>query len=365
MWRLLRDKHKGKVSKLFFAIISIAGLIISILSFIDKTDLGWHIVLGLVIFNSIFLICITIYETLIFKTGEAIESKIKKQTEQEMQRLKESQEGINTIAIKISDYIVDLVKSYNIFNFSSKEISTKFSSRLDDINRNERLLRPNQIDLDTERTNLENEYVEILINEYNHFLGNIFGPLKKILDDILKGKGLNLEVSVSLKQFNCVLDDMDNINKVKIITTFRDKDTYKHKKREIGKEESIIRENTDFSNCLSEPHFIKNNMHGHDDSYQNRREGFCKYYNCIIVVPVYCKLPNNAIHFFGYLTADVLNTDLENADILDKRMANVMNATGNIIGLYFDIVDKQWDTLLNNDFLATIYKLKYNKREVF
>lgn len=39
-------------------------------------------------------------------------------------------------------------------------------------------------------------------------------------------------------------------------------------------------------------------------------------------------------------------------------MAEIMEATANIMGLYFDDMDFQWDHVLNYDFLDTIFNLK-------
>ena len=41
-------------------------------------------------------------------------------------------------------------------------------------------------------------------------------------------------------------------------------------------------------------------------------------------------------------------------------MAEIMEATANIIGAYFDSMDYQWEYTLEDDFLDIIYKMKSN-----
>lgn len=67
-WEQFKNRYMGKIPEILSWIFNIAGLVLAILSFINNdTDLGWGVVLSIVIFNSIFLIAITIYETLLYK----------------------------------------------------------------------------------------------------------------------------------------------------------------------------------------------------------------------------------------------------------------------------------------------------------
>ena len=54
-WLEFSKKHLGKISKIVSWVFNIAGVVLAILSFVkDDYDLGWVIVLAIIIFNSIF-----------------------------------------------------------------------------------------------------------------------------------------------------------------------------------------------------------------------------------------------------------------------------------------------------------------------
>lgn len=54
-WEQFKNRYMGKIPEILSWIFNIAGLVLAILSFINNdTDLGWGVVLSIVIFNSIF-----------------------------------------------------------------------------------------------------------------------------------------------------------------------------------------------------------------------------------------------------------------------------------------------------------------------
>ena len=147
---------------------------------------------------------------------------------------------------------------------------------------------------------------------------------------------------------------------VGIITTFRDHKTYSQGKREIGIKEYSIRKNTDFTYCLTRSYFLKNNIVADDKTYDNENKDFLNYYNCTIVVPIVYRYPDRQ-HIYGYLTCDILNKDYFVDKLLDEKMAEIMVATANIIGIYFDSMDFQWEYVLEDDFLDIVYNMKKTK----
>lgn len=140
---------------------------------------------------------------------------------------------------------------------------------------------------------------------------------------------------------------------IEIITTFRDSQTYSQGKCEIGEEIYSINKNTDFLYCLTHPYFLKNNIQEDDRTYDNEHKGFLEYYNCAIVVPIKCAYPNST-YIYGYLTCDILNDDFSQQNLLDDKMAEIMEATANIMGIYFDDMDFQFKHLLDIVFLGTL-----------
>mgnify|MGYP003292787915 CR=1 FL=1 len=201
------------------------------------------------------------------------------------------------------------------------------------------------------------DYKSSMMKEFNHFLSNITNKLKYILDIALQDKGCLLETSISVKQFNRKVEDVGDIKDVTVITTFRDSQSYSQGKREIGEKAYSILGNTDFQYCLTHPYFLKNNICKNDRTYDNENKEFLEYYNCTIVVPIKYSYPDSTI-FYGYLACDIFNTDFAKDNLLDDKMAEIIEATAGIMGSYFDSIDYQWSFFLNDDFMDVFFKMK-------
>lgn len=367
-WRQLKEKYLGKISTVLSWIFNVVGLVLAILSFIkNDTDLGWGIVLSVVVFNSVFLIIVSIYETLLYKKGSSLENDIIHEKNKSIEQL--------SLQLKLSENQSDKLRYYYKYIIATLN---KFSTQLLDVNYRlqkshtdiEQMVEEyngsnSQVNETFENfiKNLKNtaymDYEHSMLKEFNHFLSNITNKLKFILDISLKEKGCLLETSISVKQFSRIVYEPDQISDIGVITTFRDSQTYSLGKREIGEEIYSINKNTDFLYCLSHPYFLKNNIQEDDKTYDNEHKVFLEYYNCAIVVPIKCEYPDS-VHIYGYLTCDILNDDFSQKNLLDDKMAEIMEATANIMGLYFDDMDYQWEYVLNNDFLDIIFNLKSN-----
>lgn len=203
-------------------------------------------------------------------------------------------------------------------------------------------------------------YKKSILDEFNHFLGNIVSKVKWILDEYLEEKEINLQASISVKQFNRIItNSMDeNLSDVGVITTYRDNQTYRSGKREVGEIRYTIDGNSDFRFCLTHNSFLKNNIKEDDQTYANEHKGHLSIYNCAIVVPIKYDYPGFT-RYFGYLTCDVLNQDLESEDILDENMVEIMHVAASIIGIYLDNMDFQWNYILDMDLLDMVYGMKY------
>lgn len=365
-WEIFKNEYLGKISRVISWIVNIAGLVFAILSFINSSaDLGWIIILGIVIFNSVFLIMVSIYETLLYKRAKTIENKITTEKDDEISKL--------TLSIKISDDLSDKLRYYykyiimtlNKFNTQLFAVNGKLAKSRDEtkVLKEKKCLNGKEVDNDVMEyiesvlKTAEDDYCRSMLREYNHFLGNVTGKLKFILDACLKSKNCMLETSISIKQFDRIVVDPNDINDVIVITTFRDSQTYSLGKREIGQKEYSISKNTDFIYCLSHSYFLKNNITSDDKSYDNENTGFLEYYNCTIVVPIKYSYPDCS-HIYGYLTCDILNDDLSKENLLDEDMAEIMEATANIIGAYFDNMDYNWEYTFENDFLDIVFDMK-------
>lgn len=355
----------GKVSKILSWFFNIAGLVLAVLSFINNdTDLGWGIVLAIVIFNSLFLIGITIYETLLYKNGAKIEEKITFEKNSEISRLESELARSNDLADKLRYYYKYIISSLNKFTTRLCEVNSKYTQSKENL---QKLIdeyvadekNDNVIEkfAKNQKETSEKEYRKSMVKEFNHFLANVTNKLKFILDTSLRGKGYSLETSISVKQFSRIVVDPQDVSDVSVITTFRDNQTYSQGKREIGSIQYSINKNTDFIYCLSHPYFLKNNIRQDDKTYDNEHKGFLEYYNCTIVVPITYEYPDYT-HIYGYLTCDILNEDSSKDNILDDKMAEIMETTANVIGTYFDSMDFQWEYIFEDDFLDIVYNIK-------
>lgn len=365
-WEEIKSKYLGKIANIISWVISIAGLVVSIVSFIkNDTDLGWGVTLAIVIFNSIFLIIISIYETLLYKRGTTIEKEIKAEKGREIAHLNQQLFSSIDLSAKLRYYFKYIIYTLNKFSTRLLAANSKYAQAKSNIEKivedygnagsgnDEKfdVLIKSMID------SAERDYRKSMLEEFNLFLGNISSKLKEVLDASLRNKDCPLETSISIKQFSRIVIDPDDVSDVVVITTFRDSQTYSQGKREVGTEKFSINKNTDFIYCLTHPYFLKNNITLTDKTYDNEHTGFLEFYNCAIVVPIKCEYPDYS-HVFGYLTCDILNPDPARENLLDEKMAEIMEATARIIGDYFDSMDFQWEYSLESDFLDIVYNMK-------
>lgn len=365
-WEEFKTRHIGRIGKITSWIISIAGLIFAVLSFFNlQYDFSEIIVLLIIVFNSIFLIIVSIYETVLYKRGSAIEEKINNEKNEAIHKLQISLKLNKDLSEKLRYYYKYIILTLSKFTTQLSAVNTKYVESEESINAlvDEYNSNGQKIDGKVEhffsdlKQKAEIEYRSSMLKEYNHFLGNITSKLKFILDASLKEKGCLLETSISVKQFSRIVTDVESVGDVIVITTFRDSQTYSQGKREIGTQKYTISKNTDFVFCLTNPYFLKNNILIEDKTYANEHEGFDQYYNCTIVVPIKYQQTDYSC-FYGYLTCDILNDDFTNNTLLDDNMAEIMEATASIIGAYFDSMDYQWKYVLEDDFLDIVYNLK-------
>lgn len=372
-WEAFKDKYLGKISTILSWAFNIISLVLAVLSFIkNDTDLGWGIVLSVVVFNSLFLIVVSIYESSLFKRGVEIEKEISQKNANIINQLNSNYSQLNnryqqsiSQRDKLRLYYKYVVSALNKYSTQLLYVNYKLEQSNEQID-NIASLAQNQDSefkshIKTLKDNAYYDYERSMVKEFNQFLSDVIKELKMILDSALELKGYKLDSSISVKQFNRIVLVTNGIptgsKDVKVITTYRDRQTYSQGKREIGQEVYSINKNTDFVYCLSHPYFLKNNISGNDRTYDNEHKGFLEYYNCAIVVPIKCTYPDSD-HIFGYLTYDILNPDFTHNDLLDDKMAEVMEATANIMGLYFDNMDYQWEYVLDDDFLDIIFNLK-------
>jgi len=350
-----------KYKKGFFSVfLGVASLILAIISMRgEESELGWKIVIALVVINSIFLITLSLYQGYLTKKSHNANIEIEKKAKLHTDFIRSLLLFSNNTMGALNKFSTQIVSINDRIQEQENEISGLEALTSED----EDVMAQIEAQIESMRKRIDNESIRLLMDEYNHFLGNVLSYLKNILDEWFSVKGLGLKVSISIKQFNRIVEGKDDINDVKIITTFRDNKTYNRKDREIGEIEYRIDANTASRYCLNKPCFIKNNISPDASDYSNENARFKEFYNCTIVAPIVCKYSDMDI-FYGYIACDVLNNDDMNKDIFDDYMGDIMIVAGKIIGMYFDEIDYQWDAIMvrheppNDDFLASIYQNK-------
>lgn len=209
-------------------------------------------------------------------------------------------------------------------------------------------------------------FQEELFSLYNRYITGTFEELTKVLGFYLPTTGMPLgsKVSVSLKLFDATYIPNGDINSIKIITAFRDKETYEAKEREIGKKHYTIAGNCDFQQCLTKESYIRNNIQDGLADYANENyPNSLRYYNSTVVVPIISDYKSEK-NFFGFLCCDTMNTDPE-VKPFDKRAADIMYAAALTIGMFFDNANACWDYIEafeKKEFLTFIHDKCYTGR---
>lgn len=403
---VFKEKYLGKIGVFCSNAIAIASLVVGIKGLKASQELSWRVVLGIVIFNSILWILVSVYETILFYKGSSLEKKLMKE-KQDLEKSLNELERVSEEALKVQEKVLDgahqqvykdlqnslcqvtsrlegrkaldkkvqyynnyIINSLIRFTGSALAIAGAMNKEIDEIEE----FKKQALSSGSSEEFVENEaklrigralerYKKSILDEFNHFLGNIVSKVKWVLDEYLEEKEIKLQTSISVKQFNRIITNSadENLSDVGVITTYRDNQTYRSGKREVGGIRYTIDGNSDFRFCLTHNSFLKNNIKEGDQTYANEHEGHLSMYNCTIVVPIKYDYPEFS-RYFGYLTCDVLNQDFGNEDILDEDMVEIMHVAASIIGIYLDNMDFQWDYILDSDLLDMVYRMKYDSR---
>lgn len=358
--------------------MSILGLYFLWLSIrMGTLTLEWYIIVAIILGNAIFLIVCSLYEGFLYKKftskmalieakhmreREKIEVKYKEQIEE---KNKESEELINDKK-QLYDDIAGLKKLNETVIITFLEITNKYNfyslklQAINDlyVNKIKNLARINKkvgviCELEEVKKMYSNDYIRSSVEIYNEFMGESTQKLKRALDNYIKTRSINLEVSIAIKQLNRIVTDIREIKNVKVITAFRDKDTYIVRNREVGKREYTIYGNTDFLHCLRNSSYINNNLL-YDDSYDNENSNYKNQYTCTAVVPIVWKY-DDTVKFYGYLTCDAYDEMQQYTDIMDKNIVYMMNSVASILARFFDDLQYSVQNMVYKDFFSELY----------
>ena len=369
-----------KIPKILSWMISLLGLYFSWFSVRSGTlTVEWYIIVTIIIGNSIFLIACSLYEGFLYKKytsqmvllrsehvrdSERIEAmhkveieksdkKIEELSNEHTQSLQEIDE-LKRLNETIISTFLEITDRYNYYSLKVQAINDSY------VNKVKRLAQVNRkiTDCDNELTEIkksyDNEYFREVFVAYKELMGECTQKLKVVLDNYLQTKNIGLGVSIAIKQLNKVVTDISEITDVRVMTAFRDNETYVQGKREVGKEEYTIYKNTDFVYCLQNSAYINNDLLN-EASYDNQNTNYNNYYTCTTVVPIVWKY-NNVVRFYGYLTCDAYDPERKYSDIMDKNVAYMMNSVASLLARYFDDIQYSVQNMVYKNFFSELYK---------
>ena len=233
-WVEFKKKYFGRIEKWMSWCVSIASLILSIYAILQKEDdIGWKVILAIIVFNSIYQIFIAVYEAIIFKRGNKIHQELE---ENYLIQIHEKDKKIKineAFLIKTNYYYKYIIGTLNKFSTQLLYVNTNYHEEkkhweaLEKIDKQENKEELKDITKKI-KANADLDYRKNMQSQFDHFLGNITSKLKEYLDASLSDKRSFCESSIAVKQFNRIVCDPDDVADVQIITTFRDNQTYSH-----------------------------------------------------------------------------------------------------------------------------------------
>ncbi len=191
---------------------------------------------------------------------------------------------------------------------------------------------------------LQNTYDDLengLFDLYKRYTSNLLTYLVKIYNSYIRLVDKNHTVAITTKLFDQPLYGKNDIDKIKVYTAFRDRETYEKKEREIGEELYTISGNADFVRCLVKEQFVINNAKKDSESYFNEHRDFDAYYNCAIVVPLRIKQEDNTYKIWGYLCCDCLNDNIDE-EVFDNESASLLFSVAQMYATFLDTLETNW-----------------------
>lgn len=187
---------------------------------------------------------------------------------------------------------------------------------------------------------------------FNRYCRNMTAGAYAQIKAYLSIKGIDQDISIAVELLEEPYDPHKNrIEDLKVYTAFRDHKTYTKfrdtpnnvKTREIGKIKYLVKENTDFVQCLSEDEcYIVNNALENDHSikYQPQR-GFIDFYNCSMVVPIRIRNSEGGNLFFGFMCCDCKN-ERGDIEVFDITSAQFLFMCAQNLGTFLETLNSNW-----------------------
>ncbi len=385
-----RKKLKGvktkkgilKIPKIVTWCMTILSLYFSWLSIKSGTlTLEWYIIVAIIVGNSIFLVICSLYEGFLYKKlssrielresehireKENIENEYKKKVneidiqngklKQEKDDLLDDIAGLNKLNEIVITTFLDITNGYNLYSLKLQAVNDVFVNKVKKLAQINKKIAEEDGELEEIKKTYDNEYIKDILDVYNGFMGESTQKLKVALDNYLRTKNVDLGVSIAIKQLNKIVTDVKEIKDIKVMTAFRDHETYVKRKREVGEREYTIYGNTDFLHCLRNSSYINNSLLT-DVSYNNENFNYKNQYTCTTVVPIVWQY-NNVLKLYGYLACDAYDSEQKYTDVMDKNIAYMMNTVASLLARYFDDIQYSVQNMIYKNFFSELYEIK-------
>lgn len=387
----MRDKEKAlakikngllKIPPILSWAMTILSLYFSWVSIKSGTlTLEWYIIVTIIVGDSIFLIVCSLYEGFLYKKftsqivlmendnvreRERLEATHKEEIEEKDKQIENLTNenvqflgGIDALR-KLNETVIatflEITNKYNFYSLKLQAINDSYVSKVKKLAQVNKKVSDGDSELEDIKKSYDGEYIKAIVEVYNEFMGESTQKLKVALDNYLKTKNIDLGVSITIKQLNKIVTDIREIKDVKVMTTFRDRETYVEGNREVGKREYTIYGNTDFLHCLRNSAYINNDLLN-DVSYNNENPSYKNQYTCTTVVPVVWQY-NSVVKFYGYLTCDAFDSEQKYTNIMDKNIAYMMNSVASLLARYFDDIQYSVQNMVYKNFFSELYTIK-------
>ena len=371
-----------KIPKILSWTMTILSLYFSWISIKSGTlTLEWYIIVTIIVGNSIFLIVCSLYEGFLYKKftsqitlkendiareKERLEAKHKEEIEEkdkqnktltnEKTELRNGFEALKKLNENVIAFFREITDKYNFYSLRLQGINDLYVRKVKKLAQVNKKVSDADSEMEDIKKGYNDEYIKALVEVYNEFMGESTQRLKVVLDNYLRTKSIDLGVSIAIKQLNRIVEDINETKDVKVMTTFRDRETYVEGNREVGKREYTISGNTDFLHCLRNKAYINNDLLN-DVSYNNENPNYKNQYTCTTVVPIVWE-HNNVIKFYGYLTCDAFDSEQKFKNVMDNSVACMMNSVASLLARYFDDIQYSVQNMVYKNFFSEIYVIK-------
>jgi hypothetical protein len=259
-------KYKG----FFEIVISIVGFGLTIYGIFGKESITTKF---FAITLSVSYLIVIIFLLITQNTCRLARRKVKqidislKKTDREKKKNREFLETMMVFTKNLSKCINTSITSIKIevmkYQFSRKQNDGEFISNSDE---------------------LKSIYSSTLIRLLDNFISFVFRETNEIMEQYILLNGYKLNISMSLKLFNRILNDSKDSNAIDVYTAYRNENSPED--REIGKAKFTVSGNTVFNQCLDGKPFISNNIKEGDNNYRNENPNWYKNYNCTASVQI-------------------------------------------------------------------------------